>query len=155
MDVTIEPTCDLRATDLAPLVAEADRAGWRFVRRLVDEWASGVNRFAGPGEALFLARAGGVVVGVCGLTQDPYASDPTVGRVRRLYVLEAVQGRGVGRRLVEAVLRAAVGRFRTLRVRTENPTAGRLYERLGFRPTPALPDCTHVRDVGPIPEADR
>ena len=35
------------------LLADSEREGWRFVRRLVDEWATGSNRFDRPGEALF------------------------------------------------------------------------------------------------------
>jgi GNAT superfamily N-acetyltransferase len=87
------------------------------------------------------------VVGVCGLTIDPYAADPAVGRVRRLYVLRAFRGRGVGRGLVEAVVRAAGERFRTLRLRTESPEAAVFYERLGFQPVAGVPDCTHVREL--------
>src|SRR5436309_625095 len=60
---------------LAELVAESERAGWRFVPRLVQEWDRGVAQFDRPGEALFAARAGGRVVGVCGLSVDPYAGD--------------------------------------------------------------------------------
>ncbi len=38
---------------LAALLADDERAETRFVRRLVDEWASGANRFDRPGEVLF------------------------------------------------------------------------------------------------------
>src|SRR5689334_25434208 len=86
----------------APLVAEGEREGWRFVRRLADEWAAGTNRFDRPGEALFAAWSGDALVGVCGLNADPYVADQLVGRVRRLYVLRAFRGRGVGKRLVGA-----------------------------------------------------
>jgi hypothetical protein len=49
----------------------------------------------------------------------------------------------VGRHLVRVVVAAAAGSFCSLRVRTENPGAGRLYERLGFTPVEG-PDCTHL-----------
>ena len=147
MDVVIERLTDLPPAAVAALVAASERDGWRFVRRLADDWAAGTVRFDRPGEALFAARVGGAVVGVCGLTIDPYAADPAVGRVRRLYVLWAFRGRGVGRGLVEAVVRAARGRFRTLRLRTESPEAAVFYERLGFRPVAGVPDCTHVREL--------
>src|SRR4051812_41520489 len=111
MDITIEPVNDVGT--LGELLAESERDGWHHVRRLADEWAGGTNRFRRRGEVLFVARAGTTIVGVCGLNIDPFAADPTVGRVRRVYVLRAFRGRGVGRRLVEAVVRAATGRFRT------------------------------------------
>jgi len=117
------------------------------VRRLADEWASGANRFDRPGEALFVARSAGDVVGVCGLNVDPYATAPDVGRVRHLYVLRAHRHRGIGQQLVTAIVQAARGRFQRLRLRTQNPEAARLYERLGFRAAVDATDCTHVMEL--------
>ncbi len=149
MEMVIQPAGDLPPDALAPLVAESEQAGWRFVRRLADDLRLGANRFDLQGECLFVALASGTVVGVCGLNRDPYLADSSVGRVRRLYVLAAHRGSGVGRRLVQAVVSAATGQFRRLRVRTENPQAGRLYERLGFVPVAREADCTHALDLAP------
>jgi GNAT superfamily N-acetyltransferase len=143
MDVTVDRLYDMTFDMLAPLVVESEQEGWRFVRRLVEEWIAGTCRFDRHGERLFAARVGEEIVGVCGLSADPYTSDPIIGRVRRLYVLRAHRGRGVGYRLVQSVVDAARGQFRFVRVRTANPEAGRLYERVGFEPAADLPDCTH------------
>jgi len=132
---------------LAALIAESEQQGLRFVRRLADEWASGANRFDRPGEALFVARSAGDVVGVCGLNVDPYATAPDVGRVRHLYVLRVHRHRGIGQQLVTAIVQAARGRFERLRLRTQNPEAARLYERLGFRAAVDATDCTHVMEL--------
>jgi GNAT superfamily N-acetyltransferase len=148
MDVTVDRLTDLPPGALAALVADSERAGWRFVRRLADEWAAGANRFDRPGEALFGAWTGVRLVGVCGLNVDPYAADPGVGRVRRLYVLAECRRLGVGRRLVQAVIEAARGRFGLLRLRTENPQAAAFYERLGFRRLAGVPESTHALDPG-------
>src|SRR5262249_41415061 len=102
MDITIKPVSDVIA--LGDLLAESERDGWRHVRRLVDEWVAGTNRFRRRGEVLLVARAGDAVVGVCGLNLDPFAADPTVGRVRRAYVLQAFRRQGVGRRLIEGAV---------------------------------------------------
>src|SRR5262249_24547026 len=126
----------------------------------------GRNRFDRPGEACFVARAmrrvaraerqtpprakiddAGQVIGVCGLNTDPYSAVPRVGRVRHLYVLVAYRNAGVGQRLGGAVIAAARGPFDTLRLRTSNPAAARLYERVGFRPCADVPDCTHVMEL--------
>jgi GNAT superfamily N-acetyltransferase len=88
-----------------------------------------------------------LLIGVCGLNADPYVADEATGRVRRLYVLRAYRGRGVGRQLLRAVLAAAAGRFQRLRVRTESPEAGRLYQRLGFQPVADRADCTHTLEL--------
>ena len=66
---------------LAPLREEADRDGHRFVTRLVNDWASGVNRFDAPGEHLMAAVRNGLVLGVCGLNRDPYTAETGVGRL--------------------------------------------------------------------------
>ena len=139
MTPRIDRLADPLPEGLATLLADDERDGTRFVRRLVDEWASRTNRFDRPGEALFGAWIGEQLVGVCGLNVDPYATAQQVGRVRRLYVLTAFRRLGVGRRLVIEVIAAAGGRFDRLRLRTFNPAAAGLYETMGFRPSAAPP----------------
>jgi GNAT superfamily N-acetyltransferase len=148
--LVIERVRDRPAELAGDLLSESEQAGSRIVRRLVDEWASGANRFDRPGEALFGAWAGGRLVGVCGLNVDPYARDARVGRVRHLYVLEALRRLGVGRQLVTHVIEAARGRFDHLRLRTDNPAAARLYESLGFRPRDRPGDFTHAVDLASV-----
>ncbi len=141
--LVVERLAQPPAEYLSALIAESEAGGLRLVRRLVDEWTSGANRFDRPGEALFVARIAGEIVGVCGLNVDPYAVAPTIGRVRHLYVLLAHRRRGVGRRLMAEIVAAARGRFERLHLRTRNPAAAALYERLGFRCRDDVPDCTH------------
>jgi GNAT superfamily N-acetyltransferase len=145
--VEIVQATELASGEFAPIIAESESEGWRFLRRLVDDWTRGANRFDRPGEALFVARNDGCVVGVCGLNLDPYTSDEATGRVRRLYVLQSHRGKGIGQRLVKTVIAAATGRFRRLRVRTENAEAARLYERLGFEPVEGDGECTHILEL--------
>ena len=125
-----------------PLVTESEQAGMQLVRRLVEEWRDGSNRFDRPGEALFSAWREERLVGVCGLNVDPYERDDGIGRVRHLYVLVDARRHGVARALMAETLAAARGRFPTLRLSTGNPAAARLYESLGFLPV-TEPHCTH------------
>lgn len=147
MAAVIERLTEVWPKGLDALLAESEQAGLRLVRRLVDEWDTGMNRFDRPGEALFTARVDRRLVGVCGLNRDPYAAEQDVGRVRHLYVLSSYRRLGVGRQLTESVVAAARGRFHSLRLRTANPAAARLYEGLGFRPSEGTADCTHVMDL--------
>ncbi len=71
----------------ADLLNEGEAAGYRFLRRVIEEWDAGVNRFAGHGEALFAAEIDDRLVGVCGLSVDPYLNIPRIGRLRNVYVL--------------------------------------------------------------------
>src|SRR5262249_26871563 len=129
-------------TALQQLRAESSQEGFRFMERLCEEWLSGANRFDAPGEALFLGFADGAVVGVCGLSRDPYAHDARTGRVRRLYVLPAHRRSGVGQALLEAVIAHAHAHFDLLRVRTE--AAGDFYTARGFRRDDSDREATHV-----------
>jgi GNAT superfamily N-acetyltransferase len=147
MAATISRLHELPPDWLADLVAESERSGHRFVRRLVSEWASGANRFNRPGEALFAVYVGGQVVGVCGLNADPYTPEPRVGRVRHLYVRAAHRRSGIGRRLVVAVIEAAVGVFDRLNLRTEDPQSARFFEGLAFSACAGQPHCTHVLNL--------
>jgi GNAT superfamily N-acetyltransferase len=141
--IAIERVKDLAPDSLAELVAESERAGFRFVRKLVDEWNTGSNCFDKPGEALFTASVDGRVVGVGGLNQDPYAGAPGIGRVRRLYVLESVRRRGVARKLVEAIVVQARDHFELLRLRTNTETGGQFYLAMGFKHCASESHSTH------------
>jgi len=145
MRTLIERLTESPTDSLAALIAESEQGGLRFVRRLAEEWASGINRFDRPGEALFVARLAGQVVGVCGLNVDPYATEQSVGRVRHLYVLSAYRRLGIGRQLVTEIIETARGRFESLHLRTNNPAAAQLYEKLGFRRCVDA-DFTHVKE---------
>lgn len=120
--------------------------GWKMLRMLEEDMASGAMRFAAPGEGLFVAWRGGALAGIAGLTVDPYAETDTVARVRRLYVAPPQRHHGVGRALLEAMAAsAAEGGFRAVRVRAP-AAAGRFYEACGFLPA-LLRSATHMRPL--------
>ena len=147
MDLRIERVHELPLAALAPLVEESVGQGFRLLRRLVDDWLSGCNRFDAAGEALFVAWCDGRLAGVCGLNVDPYAAHPRVGRLRHLYVAAAFRRAGVGRRLVSRVVAAAGRSFTRLTLRTDSPAADAFYRALGFRPAAASPEVTHDLDL--------
>jgi GNAT superfamily N-acetyltransferase len=143
--IMVASITDLELDSLDELRAESSREGFRFIERLCEEWASGSNRFNAPGEALFAAISNGQVVGTCGLNRDPYASDPRIGRVRRLYVAPAQRRHGVGRALLETVVTHARRHFSLLRVRSE--AASEFYTAQGFRRIASDKDVTHVLEL--------
>lgn len=141
--IAIERTDCLQIDRLKPLVHEATATGFHALSRLVNDWQSGRNRFDQRGEVIFLATNNGKIVGVCGLNRDPYLGDPTVGRVRHLYVAVEHRRNGVGSRLVRAVMSVAMGRFARLRLRTDSPDADAFYRSLGFIRFTAEAACSH------------
>jgi GNAT superfamily N-acetyltransferase len=141
MDIVVAALSDARS--LTDLAQDAERDGHRMVSHLISEWTDGTNRFAKPGESLYIAREGEQIVGVCGLNVDPYLADPAVGRVRRLYVAVASRRSRVGTVLVDRIVADARDSFDTLRLRTRNPVAAAFYESHGFVPVAGDEVCTH------------
>ena len=126
-----------------PLLAECEAEGGAFLLRMRSEWEDGVTRFDRPNEALFGALLGGRLVGVGGLTRDPW--EPSLGRLRHLYVIRVERGRGVGGALVSRIIEAAKSGFAVVRLRSRD--AGSFYEGFGFDPS-AGPHETHRLVIG-------
>ncbi len=133
--------------DLGELPDLARDEGLGFVQRTLDEWRSGSNRFDRHGEAFLTAHQAERIVGICGLNIDPFANDPSLGRIRHLYVAPRVRHRGIGRLLVAACLERAEGTFDTVRLRTFDRDAAAFCTAIGFT-TFAKPDATHRIEVG-------
>jgi GNAT superfamily N-acetyltransferase len=112
------------------------------------DWDSGALRFEQPGEALFAAFSGAALLGVCGLTTDPYLKGDGAGRVRRIYVRRAARQHGVGRALLGAVAAQALEfGWERLRVRAP-PAAFAFYEACGFLRAVGEPAATHSFALG-------
>ncbi len=111
---------------------EAAVEGALFMLRLRDEWLNGAVRFGREGEILFGGFVGQDVVAAGGISHDPHAPEPGLGRVRHIYVLRPYRKQGIGRMLVEQILQHARQHFTTLRLNTQNPAAAQLSESLGF-----------------------
>ncbi len=116
----------------AELAADAVADGQKVLEVLREDWNLGTIRFDRPGEALFAAVAGQALIGLCGLTRDPYVKSEPVGRVRRLYVRRAARRHGAGRALLEAVIaEARIAGWPRLRARAP-AAAFAFYEACGF-----------------------
>ena len=131
----------------APLHAEARAEGHRFLDRLRDEWRSGTLRFGGPGEILLGAFDGNELIGVGGISRDPYAPAPGLGRLRHLYVRPAARRRGIGRHLVARLLDQARAHFDVIRLSTGSEAASCFYEGIGFERVEAFKQ-THRLKLG-------
>jgi GNAT superfamily N-acetyltransferase len=128
--------------DVRVLRDEADCEGVNNMGLLVDQWASGEQRFSKLGEALFAAFDGDRLVGVGGVTRE--GALPAM-RMRRLYVLGMARRRRVGRGLAGAMIARG---FESADLLTCNaratPQAAPFWETMGFEPV-ATRNHTHER----------
>ena len=144
MSVTIRTILPPPWQILGPLIARSCGEGFTFLSRMRIEYQSGAMRFDGEGEVLLGVFVGSHLVGVGGLSRDPYADSSDIGRVRHVYVMPECRRQGIGRALVKAIEQAAIGRFAKLRLRTDTAGGERFYERIGFDRTNEL-SATHYR----------
>lgn len=120
--------------------------GHAFLDQIAAFWGRDDAHYADPRACILLAWEDEAVVGIAGVTVDPYADDPATGRLKHVYVQPGSRRRGVGDALVQTAIEQARGRWRRLRLRAADQGAARLYERWGFRSAPDEPQATHVRE---------
>ncbi|MDQ2654358.1 MAG: GNAT family N-acetyltransferase [Chloroflexota bacterium] len=105
------------------------------IGRTEAEWRAWVSR---PGATLLLARTTQGVVGIVGGLRDVDASDGSVAMIVSMYVTAQYRQRGVGRRLLQAILADLEGdpvlTRVILHVTASQLSARRLYASLGFVP---------------------
>ncbi len=109
--------------------ADASAEGFRFIERLFQEWEACAMRFDREGEALLAAHVDGALAAIGGLTHDPALTG--VLRLRRFYVRPSFRRRGIGRRLVEALLGQARSAGRPVVVNAARGSSA-FWEALGF-----------------------
>ena len=88
--------------DVRMLATAAAAEGIRTIDVVLEEWASGENRFTGLGETLLAARVDGHLAAIGGITRDYNFADAL--RMRRFYVLPGDRKLGIGRLLAERPL---------------------------------------------------
>src|SRR5690554_3978160 len=143
----IEKVTSLKQYDLGFLVNDSLSQEYKFVMRLVDEYADGSNKFDKKGESLFVTIIDGEVVGIGGLNIDPYLGLTDVGRVRHLYVLLKNRGAGVGKELLRTIIEEAQLHFRKLTLFTNNPVADKLYRDFGFTKAEGIYKASHILEM--------
>ena len=147
----IAPFDAIDGAGFAALAADARAQGHHFLDRMAADWHAGTTRFDRPGELVLGATEGETLAGVVARSIDPHASDPTVGRLRHLYVRSDMRGRGVGAALVRAALEGAERHFRVIRVRmgADNEAAAAMYLAVGFARVTGDPFATHLLVLAP------
>jgi len=131
-----------KAQGFAELLDESRRSGYRMLARFEEGWSSGTNRFDQPGEMMLGAFTEAKLIGAGGRSIDPYDRDPTVGRLRHVYVAQNSRGLGIGHMLIAQVLADAADHFTQMNVRAPVDAFG-FYEHLGFARVVGRETVTH------------
>lgn len=150
-DAAIRPLADIDGEAFAALAAAARAEGHHFLDRMLADWHAGITRFDRPGEVVLAAWVGDTLAGLVARGRDPHSNDPTVGRLRHLYVRPEMRGKGIGPMLARAALAGAEEHFRLIRVRLgpDHAAAAAMYLALGFVPIAGDPFATHALALRP------
>jgi GNAT superfamily N-acetyltransferase len=140
------PIQTLDSHDWSRLFTESQAEGLNMVRRLLDDFKSGVNRFDASGELLLVQVESQVVIGVCGLNREPDSKLERAGRVRRLYICPEYRGCGLATSLVRSVIKHSREYFSRLTVNCGHLPVDTFYEQLGFKPTTCT-GITHILEL--------
>ena len=135
-------TADLKAVEGLASVAKSE--GFRFLDRLLNELEAQTLELDAADNFYLCVVHDDEIVGIGGVTHDPYADGPAVGRIRHVYIHPAHRRSGLGRLLIRKIETHARDAYSVLRLRTDTPGGARFYEALGYA---AVSDraATHVR----------
>lgn len=133
MDIVINRMNELPSDISSELLQASIEEDFAPIQWLIEHWREGQNQFSLPGEALYEARHGDRLIGVCGINQDPYVdSKLRLGRIRRLYVLPEFRRQGAGRKLVLRAIEEAHSHFSEINLRTLDKQSAKFFEAIGF-----------------------
>jgi len=124
---------------LAPRLTEG-AAPWRdpaAVRRAAQNWIqTSIGTVGQPGHAVYVAIAGGQVVGVVSIREQTHFTGQTDAYIGELAVASGMERRGIATALMNAAEAWAARRgvaFLTLHTGAANQPARGLYRQLGYR----------------------
>lgn len=125
----IEPITEL-PLEFDRIRAEARAEGFNHIETMWQQWHDGSKRFDRPGEMLVVARSGGSLAGIGGVTED--FVDPQWLRMRRFYVRPQYRRQAAGRAIAEYLLERALPLNRPIVLYTETSEGAAFWQALGF-----------------------
>ncbi|MFD1135987.1 GNAT family N-acetyltransferase [Paenibacillus shunpengii] len=137
----------LEVHEIRQLVESSQNEGFRHLSRLVNEYITGINTFSQEGEALFIAVYRSECIGICGLNQETSIKSE-IGRIRRLYVKPEYRNKGIGRELLNAVVKFGEPYYKRLVLKTDNEKASAFYKVHGFKETDGVDNQSHYMNLG-------
>ncbi len=141
--VAVERVIKYPIEGLDELVHFSVREGFTFLSRLQKDWMDGSNQFMGYGEGYYSCRYGELLIGLGGISKDPYVGRGQQGRIRRFYVHPNYRRKGVGRLLMETILASHRNYFQRINLYTDNGSAAIFYQSMGFDRVQSVGKVSH------------
>jgi GNAT superfamily N-acetyltransferase len=143
-DIVIKQIKNISEEDVSHLIEESRIDGFRFLKRLIDDYNNSTNTFNKQGEALYgVYNHEGLLIAIGGLNQDPYSNSMRVGRLRRFYVSKKYRRLGIGKKLVETIIDYSREYYDDIVLNTDSDQADKFYTSLGFLKQQQYPNSTH------------
>lgn len=137
---------DESIVQLEELSQNALEDGYRIVRKTIDQWIDGSNRFSDKREVLYGIKDKDKFIAIGGFNVDPYIMDDDVGRVRHIYVHTDYRNQGIATFLFQKIMNEKAHFFKVVRLSTKNEAAMELYESYGFRKVVEF-KATHIKII--------
>ncbi|MEI2316726.1 GNAT family N-acetyltransferase [Bacillus paramobilis] len=131
-DIHIQQIEDLMIYEHEYLVQESKDEGFYFLIKLISEYENKINTFNKTGECLYGIFHEEKLIGIGGLTEDPYIINNKIGRLRRFYIAKKYRRKGLGRLLLVRIISDAKKYFNIVVLNTDTVQNDKFYTSIGF-----------------------
>lgn len=131
-DIHIQQIEDLMIYEHEYLVQASKDEGFYFLIKLISEYENKINTFNKTGECLYGIVHEEKLIGIGGLTEDPYIINNKIGRVRRFYIAKKYRRKGLGRLLLVRIISDAKKYFNIVVLHTDTVQGDKFYTSIGF-----------------------
>ncbi|EJQ94312.1 hypothetical protein IGW_02032 [Bacillus cereus ISP3191] len=131
-DMHIQQIVNLMKYEFKYLVQESKEEGFKFLKKLINEYENELNTFNKSGECLYGIFQGEKLIGIGGLNADPYTENNKIGRLRRFYTAKDYRRIGLGKLLLNKLLSHAEKYFKVVVLHTDTKQGDVFYTANGF-----------------------
>ncbi|HFK1514331.1 TPA: GNAT family N-acetyltransferase [Bacillus cereus] len=131
-DMHIQQIENLMKYEFKYLVQESKEEGFKFLKKLINEYENELNTFNKSGECLYGIFQGEKLIGIGGLNADPYTENNKIGRLRRFYIAKDYRRIGLGKLLLNKLLSHAEKYFKVVVLHTDTKQGDVFYTVNGF-----------------------
>jgi GNAT superfamily N-acetyltransferase len=146
MDLKIVKTEQL-PTKITMLARLAQQEANTVIEKLISEYQSGENCFAGENEFLLCAYDGTRLIGCGGLNQQcsELGIEARIGRIRRFYVDPAYRRYGIGKQILAQLEQLAREHYSALCLQTETKLAAHFYQKQNYVAVESHPNYNYFK----------